>query len=77
MVQDVGATFGPQKLSLEKWSTTPIWANASSCLVSMRALPYGGGNDDAAYSDLPQVARSIFGTETGKCFDLADGTATE
>ena len=28
MVQDVGATFGPDKLNLEKWSATPIWANA-------------------------------------------------
>jgi hypothetical protein len=44
MVQDVGATFGPDKLSLEGWSSTPIWADASQCLVSMRSLPYGGSS---------------------------------
>ena len=42
MVQDVGGTFGPDKLSLEGWSATPIWANAGRCLISMRTLPYGG-----------------------------------
>ena len=42
MVQDLGATFGPDKLNLEKWSATPIWANTDRCLVSMRTLPYGG-----------------------------------
>jgi hypothetical protein len=42
MVQDLGATFGPAKLDLMKWAATPIWADAATCSVSMRTLPYGG-----------------------------------
>jgi hypothetical protein len=42
MVQDLGATFGPDKLNFERWSATPIWTNADRCAVSMHALPYGG-----------------------------------
>lgn len=44
MVQDLGATFGPFKLDLAKWSRIPIWSNAATCTVSMRALPYGGSS---------------------------------
>lgn len=52
MVQDVGATFGPDKLNLERWSKTPIWANAGRCLISMRTLPYGGSSfDDTEISE--------------------------
>jgi hypothetical protein len=42
MVQDLGATFGPLKLDLAHWAQTKIWADAPSCRVSMRGLPYGG-----------------------------------
>jgi hypothetical protein len=42
MVQDLGATFGPLKLDLARWSRTKIWADAAACKVSMRGLPYGG-----------------------------------
>jgi hypothetical protein len=42
MVQDLGATFGPEKLNLRNWDATAVWTDASSCLVSMKALPYGG-----------------------------------
>jgi len=42
MVQDLGGTFGPLKLDLANWASTPIWADAPSCTVSMRALPYEG-----------------------------------
>ena len=41
-LQDVGATFGPKGLNLEAWRATPIWADPSTCLVSMKALPYQG-----------------------------------
>lgn len=44
MVQDVGATFGPNKLNLTGWRGAPIWADAATCSVSMRALPYGGSS---------------------------------
>jgi hypothetical protein len=43
MMQDVGGTFGPRKLDLHNWRRTPVWADASSCLVSMERLPWNGG----------------------------------
>ena len=42
MVQDLGSTFGPNKLNLTAWAATPIWSDAATCSVSMRKLPYGG-----------------------------------
>jgi hypothetical protein len=42
MIQDLGGTFGPAKLDLAGWRSTPIWAEPASCRVSMRTLPYGG-----------------------------------
>jgi len=42
MIQDLGATFGPDKLDLQRWSQSPIWSDPASCTVSMKALPYGG-----------------------------------
>ena len=41
-LQDVGKTFGPKGLNLEAWRATPIWADPSTCLVSMKALPFQG-----------------------------------
>jgi len=43
MLQDVGSTFGPKKADLRGWSDSPVWADAASCTVSMKPLPYGGG----------------------------------
>jgi hypothetical protein len=42
MIQDLGATFGPNKLELTNWRHTPVWQDARTCHVSMRSLPYGG-----------------------------------
>jgi hypothetical protein len=42
MLQDVGATFGPEKVSLKDWAAAPIWQDRASCVVSMRPLPYEG-----------------------------------
>jgi hypothetical protein len=51
-LQDVGATFGPKGLNLEAWRATPIWADPSTCLVSMKALPYQGATfPDTVISD--------------------------
>jgi hypothetical protein len=41
-LQDVGATFGPKGLDLEAWRRTAIWADPSTCRVSMSSLPFGG-----------------------------------
>jgi hypothetical protein len=43
ILQDLGASFGPVKLDLHNWRSTPIWADARSCRVSMKHLPWGGG----------------------------------
>lgn len=44
MIQDLGATFGPDKLDWSRWSASPIWTDAATCTVSMRTLPYGGSS---------------------------------
>lgn len=43
LVGDLGATFGPLKLDLQNWRHTALWADARSCVVSMKTLPYDGG----------------------------------
>ena len=43
LIQDLGATFGPNKVNLETWQATAIWADAKQCTVSMREFPYDGG----------------------------------
>jgi hypothetical protein len=51
-VQDLGGSFGPPKLDLKAWSSTPIWSDAAVCAVSMRALPYEGSSfPDARISE--------------------------
>jgi hypothetical protein len=42
-IHDLGATFGPNKVDLDRWSKAPIWSNRERCTVSMRQFPYGGG----------------------------------
>jgi hypothetical protein len=42
LINDVGATFGPNKLELDHWKATPIWADRAHCTVSMRQFPYSG-----------------------------------
>lgn len=43
LINDLGATFGPNKLELEHWKAAPIWTDRARCTVSMRQFPYGGG----------------------------------
>lgn len=49
MIQDLGATFGPRKLDLAHWANSKIWADAASCRISMRTMPYGGSTFPDAY----------------------------
>ena len=42
LVQDVGSTFGPNKVNLESWRTRRVWRNAATCEVSMEDMPFGG-----------------------------------
>jgi hypothetical protein len=43
MLQDVGSTFGPNRVDLEAWKTSKIWEDRAACKLSMEELPYGGG----------------------------------
>lgn len=52
MLQDLGATFGPAKANLARWHATPVWADRSTCSVSMKAMPFRGGTfPDARISE--------------------------
>jgi hypothetical protein len=41
-LQDVGSTFGPNKVNFESWSTRPFWSDAASCEVTMKDMPFAG-----------------------------------
>lgn len=52
MIQDTGATFGPQKANLDGWRAAPIWSGARDCRVSMKGLPHRGATfEDAQISE--------------------------
>src|SRR5262249_53088038 len=52
MIQDLGATFGPEKLDMARWAASPIWSDSTSCSVSMKGLPEGGSTfPDARISE--------------------------
>jgi hypothetical protein len=42
MLQDVGSSFGPRKVDLEKWEQAPIWGDRATCTATMDGLPYNG-----------------------------------
>ena len=42
MIQDLGATFGPQRVDLVNWRKTPVWRDRATCTISMSTLPYKG-----------------------------------
>lgn len=42
IVQDAGATFGPLKIELQNWRSTPVWTDRATCTVGMSAMPYQG-----------------------------------
>src|SRR5262249_60404061 len=51
-MQDVGTTFGPHSLNVRAWRERPVWADAATCRVSMRGLPYDGATfEDAVISE--------------------------
>jgi hypothetical protein len=42
VIKDLGATFGPTRVDLDNWKKAPIWADAASCRVSMKTMPFEG-----------------------------------
>ena len=64
MVQDLGATFGPLKLDLARWSQTKIWAEPASCKVSMKRMPFGGSTFPDAY--ISEEGRQFLASRLGR-----------
>lgn len=64
MVQDLGGTFGPDKLNLDHWSKMPIWTDAAMCRVSMKALPYGGSTFPDAF--ITEEGRTFLANRLGR-----------
>ena len=64
MVQDLGATFGPDKLNLDHWAKMPVWADAATCRVSMKALPYGGSTFPDAF--ISEEGRNFLATRLSR-----------
>ena len=61
LINDLGATFGPNKLELDHWKAAPIWADRARCTVSMRQFPYSG----STFSDtvISEEGRSLIANE--------------
>jgi hypothetical protein len=67
MMQDVGATFGPNKVNLERWRAEPIWADRLRCRVSMANLPFNGATfPDATISE---GGRALLASELARLTD--------
>ena len=42
LIQDLGSTFGPNKVNLESWSARRVWSDPATCEVNMKDMPYAG-----------------------------------
>jgi len=58
-LQDVGQTFGPRGVDLDGWTRTPIWADAATCRVDMKSLPYQGATFGEAH--ISEAGRQLLG----------------
>jgi hypothetical protein len=73
MIQDLGATFGPTKVNIGSWATTPVWADRDACRVSMRTLPWRGGTfPDVQITEAGrrQLAEGLQALDDGQLRDL-------
>lgn len=63
MIADAGGTFGPDKVDLKGWSSTPIWLDRAACVATMKSLPYGGSTfHDVRISEAGRrLAADLFG----------------
>ncbi len=76
LINDLGATFGPNKMDLEHWTATPIWVDRAGCTVSMRQFPYSGGTfSDTAISEAGRqlIARELTGLTASQVTSLFAG----
>jgi hypothetical protein len=88
ILQDLGATFGPNKLDLHNWRKRPVWADARRCSVTMKDLPFDGATfPDQTISEagrqfllslLAQLSASqIEDLFTGARVELSEGVTAE
>lgn len=76
LINDLGATFGPNKVALDHWKAAPIWADRARCIVSMRQFPYSGGTfSDTAISEAGRqlIARELTALTEGQVTSLFEG----
>jgi hypothetical protein len=62
LINDLGATFGPNKVDLDHWKASQIWSDRARCTVSMRQFPYSGSTfPDTAISEAGRqlIARQL------------------
>ena len=41
-LQDLGSTFGPNKVNFDAWSKRRVWSDPATCQVDMKDMPFGG-----------------------------------
>jgi hypothetical protein len=73
LIQDLGATFGPNKVDLDNWQATRIWADARKCTLSMRQFPYEGSTfPDVQITEAGRVliARQLAALSDGQLLTL-------
>ena len=51
IMQDVGSTFGPGKVTHSAWAAIPMWADNTNCITSLDhdSIPYRGGRFTATH----------------------------
>jgi hypothetical protein len=66
IIHDLGASFGPHKVSLQGWRSTPVWSDPAACRVSMRHLPFLGATfrDTAISEGGRRLVASLLGAMT-------------
>ncbi len=80
ILQDLGASFGPNKLDLHNWRSRPVWSDARRCLVTMKDLPWNGATfpDQAVSEEGRQFLLSLLGQlSASQLEDLFDGSRVE
>ena len=67
MIQDAGASFGPLKVNLARWRDLPVWYDRTTCMLSMRALPFEG----ATFEDvrISEAGRALLAQRLGTISD--------
>jgi hypothetical protein len=76
LINDLGATFGPNKVDLNHWKSVPIWTDRARCLVSMRQFPYSGATfPDTVVSEAGRqlIARQLSALSERQLMSLFSG----